>query len=109
MAGLLSSLRPGLAAGSVRKLALVLLSGGGRPLERFVAALELPPVGQAVPEGDWGEAALERALKDCLLKLQFQDAALPQLPTGCTFELAAYSADPDVAPQQWVEEAPQPG
>lgn len=111
--GLLASLRPGLAAGSVRKLALVVLSPSGQPVERFVAALQLPGPGEAPPPGEAiagaGERELERGLKDCLLKLQFQDAGLRPLPPGCTFELVAYSADPDVAPQQWVEEAPQPG
>jgi hypothetical protein len=98
--------------GSVQKVAVVVSSEGGQPLERFVACLALLSEQQQRQEEEGvglGEQELERALKDCLLKLQFRDAALRPLPNGCTFEVVTYSTDPDVAPQLWVEEAPQPG
>lgn len=50
------------------------------------------------------EAALDRALKECLLKLQFSDAPLEALPKGCRFEIVAYSSNPDAAGNLWVQE-----
>jgi hypothetical protein len=62
-----------------------------------------------VEEAQFSEAALDRSLKDCLLKLQFSDSALGPPRDGSRFELVAYSSDPNTAAHLWVEEPPQPG
>mmetsp|Transcript_19289 Transcript_19289/g.53779 ORF Transcript_19289/g.53779 Transcript_19289/m.53779 type:complete len:200 (+) Transcript_19289:93-692(+) len=98
---LIDSLRNAIASREVEKLVVVIFDPSDRVVERFVVTLNL----LTAPEGhSFSAVALDRSLKDCLLKLQFSDAALPPLPGGCRFEIAAYSSNPDTSAGLWVQE-----
>lgn len=101
-----ASLRKALVGGTLSKVAVLVRTESGQPVERFIFEPRLlaPP-----PDGERLDLqAIEWQLKGALLKLQYSDTYLSRLPPDSTFEINAYTIDRDhVDPRLWVEEQEQ--
>ncbi|KAL3136917.1 hypothetical protein ABBQ32_006524 [Trebouxia sp. C0010 RCD-2024] len=99
--GITTSIKGALLQGLLHKFSINILGEDGMLVERYVLQSRVSVARVA----DLDPLELEHTLRGFLLKLQFADAWMKQLPQGCTFEVAAYTTDRSALPLQlWVED-----
>lgn len=104
-----AAMRPMIASGAVRKVAIVVQSHDrSECIERYLLNIDVPAAsvhGSSTTELS-SAADVERRLAGCFTKASVVAQQQPPLPEGATFELVAYSSERPGGSDYWVEEGP---